>query len=385
MPHFSALPANRLGGSRLGRNVATTIALVAALLFTAPQDSIAVVRAERPIAAALGAPADEVLGQVLVATPIPVNDAALTADATARAGSDGGVSASSVETTPRPTPEPSADAAVPGVVPVGTPDPLPTLAPGRPVVGAVTASFDPSGSTASPAAVEATAALTTSTPTSPAPEPTAEPPVPSAPTVGAVAPATATPMPPTPTGVRVQAAAPVVPTAAPAVAAPTVAPVQAVAPAAAAATGAIPAGGPPGVVSQIPASAWNWMSAHGWRIDWRQGPGPGRVAEAQYHTRTIVIWYDTARSDAVWAGAVGHELGHAVSWVHLSADQKSEWTSMRGLSSWSWVPGSGNDFSVGEGDFAEAFMSYLLGHGVRSLGGPITQEHRAWIAAHTPF
>jgi len=143
--------------------------------------------------------------------------------------------------------------------------------------------------------------------------------------------------------------------------------------------------GPAGVVNQIPNSAWRWMDAYGWRVDWRQGPGPGRVSEAQYATSTIVIWYDTSRSDTTWAGAFAHELGHAVSYVHFSNDQMNDWNAKRGLASWRWVPGTPNDFSVGEGDFAEAFMSYLIGHQVRSVGGPLSAADRAWIAAHTPF
>jgi len=127
------------------------------------------------------------------------------------------------------------------------------------------------------------------------------------------------------------------------------------------------------------------MAANGWSVQWRQGPGPGRVAEAQYATSTIVIWYEARRPDAFWAGAFAHELGHAVSYRHFSATQKSEWNAMRGIASWRWVPGTPNDFSVGEGDFAEAFMNYLLGHPTRSIGGPLTAEHRAWISANTPF
>lgn len=98
-----------------------------------------------------------------------------------------------------------------------------------------------------------------------------------------------------------------------------------------------------------------------------------------------MIWYDTARSDAIWAGAFVHELGHAVSYVHFSDQQMNEWNRQRGITSWRWVPGTPDDFSVGEGDFAEAFMSYLLGHRVRSIGGALTQTNRAWIAANTPF
>jgi len=98
-----------------------------------------------------------------------------------------------------------------------------------------------------------------------------------------------------------------------------------------------------------------------------------------------VIWYDTSRSDTFWLGAFGHELGHAVAFRHFNSAQMQEWNSMRGLTSWRWVPGTPNDFSVGEGDFAEAFMSYVFGHGVRSKGGPLTQQQRAWIAANTPF
>jgi hypothetical protein len=148
---------------------------------------------------------------------------------------------------------------------------------------------------------------------------------------------------------------------------------------------AVRAGGPAGVVSQLPASAFEWMAAHDWRVDWRQGPGPGRSAEAQYGTNTIVIWYEARRSNAFWVGALGHELGHAVSYVHFSHEQTDEWNAMRGLSSWRWAPATANDFSVGEGDFAEAFMSYLVGHDIRSVGGPLTPAQHAWIAANTPF
>ena len=148
---------------------------------------------------------------------------------------------------------------------------------------------------------------------------------------------------------------------------------------------AVSAGGPAGVVSQLPASAFAWMAAHDWRVDWRQGPGPGRSAEAQYGTNTIVIWYEARRSNAFWVGALGHELGHAVSYVHFSHEQTDEWNAIRGLSSWRWAPATANDFSVGEGDFAEAFMSYLLGHDIRSVGGPLTPAQHAWIAANTPF
>jgi len=143
--------------------------------------------------------------------------------------------------------------------------------------------------------------------------------------------------------------------------------------------------GPPAVVRQIPQSAFNWLQSAGWRVDWRQGPGPGRVAEAQYATKTIVIWYDTRRPDAIWAGAFAHELGHAVSYTHFNQQKMNEWVTMRGLSQWRWVPGTPNDFHVGEGDFAEAFMNYILGHGIRSVGGPLTSAQRAWIAANTPF
>jgi hypothetical protein len=143
--------------------------------------------------------------------------------------------------------------------------------------------------------------------------------------------------------------------------------------------------GPAGVINQIPESAWRWLDAYNWTVEWRQGPGPGRVSEAQYATSTIVIWYDTARSDTIWAGAFGHELGHAVSYMYFSDQQMDDWNGLRGLSSWRWVPGTPNDFSVGEGDFAEAFMSYLLGHQVRSDGGALSQVERAWIAANTPF
>ena len=74
-----------------------------------------------------------------------------------------------------------------------------------------------------------------------------------------------------------------------------------------------------------------------------------------------------------------------MSFTHFSTAQKNEWLRLRGINSWSWVPGTPNDFSVGEGDFAEAFMSYLLGHQVRSVGGPVTQEVANWIRANTPF
>lgn len=187
------------------------------------------------------------------------------------------------------------------------------------------------------------------------------------------------PAPPVVLPAEVPTLAPVVPTAVPVVptAVPAVIPVvQPVAPA---------RPGPAGVVNKIPNSAWRWLDAHNWTVEWRQGPGPARVSEAQYATNTIVIWYDTARSDTFWAGAFGHELGHAVSWVHFSDVQTSEWNAQRGFATWRWVPGMPNDFHVGEGDFAEAFMGYLFGHQIRSQGGPLSQADRAWIAANTPF
>jgi len=146
-----------------------------------------------------------------------------------------------------------------------------------------------------------------------------------------------------------------------------------------------PAGFPADIAALIPQSTFRWMEANGWTTEWRQGPGPGRQAEAQYATRTIVIWRTPNRSADFWAGAFAHELGHAVSFVHFSPDQIEEWNSMRDLSSWRWQPGMPNDFSVGEGDFAEAFMSYLLGHQVRSHGGALTTANVAWIQANTPF
>jgi len=115
------------------------------------------------------------------------------------------------------------------------------------------------------------------------------------------------------------------------------------------------------------------------------GPGPGRQAEAQYANRSIVIWRTSNRPAYFWAGAFAHELGHAVAHTHFSAVQMQQWNTMRDLSSWRWVPGTANDFSVGEGDFAEAFMSYLLGHQVRSVGGAVSPQAAAWIQANTPF
>jgi len=145
------------------------------------------------------------------------------------------------------------------------------------------------------------------------------------------------------------------------------------------------AGIPADVAAMIPQSAFDWMNANGWKVEFRQGPGPGRQAEAQYATKTIVIWHTNNRPAHFWAGAFGHELGHAVGFVHLNSAQMQEWNDMRGLATWRWQPGMPNDFSVGEGDFAEAFMSYLLGHTVRSHGGAVTPSVANWISANTPF
>lgn len=248
----------------------------------------------------------------------------------------------------------------------------------------LSASRQDSAASSVPVAAQAPSRLSSFTPTLPVepivwPTSTSVPPpptpIPPAPTAAPTAvPPAPTAVPPVVTAAPVAVAPPVV------VAPPPVVPTQvAVVPA------AIPRSGPTGVINQIPGSAWRWLDASGWSVDWRQGPGPGRVAEAQYSTSTIVIWYDTRRSDTTWAGAFAHELGHAVSYMHFGTQQMTDWNSMRGLSSWRWVPGTANDFGVGEGDFAEAFMSYLLGHPVRSVGGALSQQHRAWIAANTPF
>ena len=326
--------------------------VLAASLMVEPE--VLVVRTERPTSVP---PADDVPGAEVREPGAPVADEVLGVSAESAAAAE---AIAAPQEPPTSQPEPAAPStvpvaptspgaeltpsvpatfAVPTAVPTLPPTAVPTLPP-TPVPPTVVPTVPP---TPVPPTVVPTVPPTPVPPTAvPVPTPVPVPPTP--------VPAPPTPVPPPPTAI------PVPPTPVPAP--PTPAPVVNV----------LGRAGPPGVVSQIPASAWAWLDAHGWRVDWRQGPGPGRVSEAQYATNTIVIWYDTRRSDTIWAGAFAHELGHAVSWVHFGSNQMNEWNRMRGVASWRWVPGTPNDFSVGEGDFAEAFMSYLLARHPPRLG-----------------
>lgn len=91
--------------------------------------------------------------------------------------------------------------------------------------------------------------------------------------------------------------------------------------------------------------------------------------------KRIEVFVRSDDSPETLAGVIAHEVGHALDITFLSDEQRIEWMNARGIETQWWVGDGLNDFAAGQGDFAEAFATYLVGDANDSVAaGPLTDQ-----------
>lgn len=117
--------------------------------------------------------------------------------------------------------------------------------------------------------------------------------------------------------------------------------------------------------------------------DWTivfDGPREGYRGNTNTVNRTITVYVAADDSPESVAGALAHEIGHALDVMYLSDELRAEWQQLRGIEG-PWWPSSGaNDLSVGAGDFAEAVAVSIAGSSSDSHHGAFTETQLAFVA-----
>ncbi len=130
--------------------------------------------------------------------------------------------------------------------------------------------------------------------------------------------------------------------------------------------------------------SYDWKThLPGWTLEY-EASRPGYRGITNRPAKTITIFLRAEDTSASIADVLAHELGHALDLEHLSDDERLQWLASRGLPQVWWVGDGQNDFSVGQGDFAEAVAAVLVGSPSNSAHGEFTDAQLALAASLLP-
>lgn len=94
------------------------------------------------------------------------------------------------------------------------------------------------------------------------------------------------------------------------------------------------------------------------------------------HSHNISIFVNPGDTPQDVAEILAHEIGHALDVTFLNNDQRHSWMNERGIAQW-WAGSGLTDFSVGAGDYAEAFAAATTGSSSASNHGHFTEAELA--------
>ncbi len=130
--------------------------------------------------------------------------------------------------------------------------------------------------------------------------------------------------------------------------------------------------------------SYDWQThLPGWTVEYDESRSGYRgMTNRSMKKITIYVRDDDSRESI--ADVLAHELGHALDLEHLNDNDRIQWLNSRNLPHVWWVSDGHTDFSVGQGDFAEAVAAIMVGSPSDSAHGGFTDDQLELAASLLP-